>query len=140
MDDKNFGLNILSLPYQPTQWVDADQRMFDACFAILGEFVENELGTEIWHEGSEYRGYRLHSCGGNDEKAIDLWLWYKEELPELEKAVTEDVNNQFIEDPAQLLGLSQNTDYTPKYEYNHVENLCDLKLRELIELRTCLWT
>lgn len=60
-------------------WHDCDEMMFCACFAILGRYVEEELGKldEDDSEDGGYSGYRLHCEGGSDEAAIDLWIWYK---------------------------------------------------------------
>jgi hypothetical protein len=75
-------------------YCDIDERMFRACFALLGQFVELELGIENVEHALKYghhRGYRIHSLGGSDEKAIDLWLWYKFEM---EKNPNEEERNQ----------------------------------------------
>lgn len=68
--------HIIKLPIKPS-YIDVDEMMFLACFEALGDFVEYELGKkEEFSEWPTYKGYRLHS---SNEKAIDLWLWYKEE-------------------------------------------------------------
>jgi hypothetical protein len=142
--------HIISLPIAGL-WRDADERMFLACFLVLGRFVEKELGTVAWvfdGEASDlYRGYRLHSCGGNDEKAIDLWLWYKNELPALEKAyaadLTECYSGEWVTEDAGD-GLRKIVDLgrvrEPKFEHDYPETVKDQKLAELIELRRMLWT
>ncbi len=95
--------------------------MFFACFALLGEFVEHELGRLT--DGQEgHRGYRLHRAdeddGSNPErKAIDLWLWYLGErargfeppLPAIVDMIAHD-------------------------------DLYDRRLRDLIDIRLSLWT
>lgn len=106
-------------------WTDADEVMFRACFAILRRFVEWELGkpSKDWPEA--YRGYRVHSAGGHDEKAIDLWLWYKEELPKLYAEEHEAYLKQ-----------------TPGWYKidDEIEKVKSQKLAELIEMRRTLWT
>jgi hypothetical protein len=95
-------------------WHDVDEVMFHACFSLLGRFVEKELGiatVDYTLEYGHYRGYRIHAAGDRDEKAIDLWLWYKFDLPKLE----ENYNNI----------------------YNEIK---DEKLQELIDIRERLWT
>jgi len=107
---------------------DVDFRMAAACFALLGEFVEKELGAagEGAEEGNEedgdkderlWRGFRLHSMGGTDEKAIDLWLWYRDEFPKLSHVPAED-------------GLGR----------KDPDDVLDEKLGELMALRRSLWT
>lgn len=99
------------------RYADVDRRMWFACFALLGEFVEKELGRETTEDRHEdcYRGYRLHSAGGTDEKAIDLWLWY-------------------LEQKARGFEPPDGIDW-----YDH-ESACDRKLDELMALRRSLWT
>ena len=67
---------------------DVEEIMFRSCFALLRRFVEIELGT-AGEPDCMYRGYRLHSEGDPDKEAIDLWCWYKDELPKLEKAAAD---------------------------------------------------
>ncbi len=142
---KKFHILKLPLPYT---WTDADERMFVACFVILGQFVEDELGIKAWF-GSDtlYKGYRRHSDGGTDEQAIDLWLWYKNDLSALEKDYSDDIRACYSgkmvwKDAGNGLSELVDTGRTkePKYEYGHVENVKDQKLKELIELRQSLWT
>lgn len=147
---------------------DVDERMFRACFALLGSFVEVELGTKPWtsdaddesgddimpplqseavvndagsmdeagreaigasvksiRSGYMHRGYRVHSGGGTDVKAIDLWLWYKQDLPALEAEEAKD-------HAAFWSKHDNNSDY--------LSDLKDEKLRALIALRRTLWT
>jgi hypothetical protein len=107
---------------------DVDEIMFRACFALLRKYVEIELGREAWFgPDAMYRGYRLHSTGDSDKKAIDLWIWYSRVLPVLE--------------------AEENADYTGfqgKYghpnEYDVLENIKEEKLAELIRMRRTLWT
>lgn len=133
-------------------YYDIDYVMFDACFTLLGRFVERELGpmTGDCYEGYDnlYRGYRLHSAGGNDEKAIDLWLWYKHELPEIERLYAEDLRacygNDSMEfgepDAKGLRELKIRRKKEPAYPYEWPEIEKDKKLRELIDMRRYLWT
>lgn len=145
LSDPPFDFSILKLPYEPGEWRDADYRMFEACFAILGQFVEDELQRstpEDVEHNSDYRGYRLHSCGGHDEKAIDLWLWYRDELPKLEEDYVQDIRQAygdrltFNDDGS----VTHNGSGKLKYQYDFPEQVKDEKLRELIALRRSLWT
>lgn len=153
--------HVLNLGIAPGCY-DTDYRMFHACFALLGQFVEQELGRMPIDEAKaaygdnadecHYKGYRLHSCGGHDERAIDLWLWYKVELPAEERAVDEEIlelygNAKFkFTPPVDAPGLSEAVAaHIPKraaakYEHDYIENLMDDKLRQLMELRRYLWT
>jgi hypothetical protein len=152
--------HVLNLGITPG-WYDTDYRMFHACFALLGQFVEQELGRMSPDEAKaaygytadecHYKGYRLHSCGGHDEQAIDLWLWYKIELPAEERAVDAEIlelygNAKFkftstlVDEPGLSEAAAPIPKRTAKYEHDYIENLMDDKLRQLIELRRCLWT
>jgi hypothetical protein len=112
------------------RYYDIDEVMFHACFALLGRFVELELGPQSVDMEDEccYRFYRLHSCGGTDQKAIDLWLWYKEELPKLQEEYWD-----------RATGRKGRRSFEEKYGTD-LEGLKEQKLKELIELRRCLWT
>lgn len=159
--------STLSLPFAPGEWPDADERMFHACFAILSQYVESELGTEPWEcmggEDDMYRGYRLHSAdvaagegvggpeGGPspDRAAIDLWLWYRDELPALEKAYADDLHEVYKKpggmrrdelDETGHVRVTIIRNHEPKFEDDWPEKIKDAKLRELIELRQRLWT
>ena len=119
--------HIVKLDMKP-HYCDVDERMFLACFSLLGDFVEHELGKP-WKDDEDtkwseyaYRGYRLHSAGGTDEKAIDLWLWYKEDLVEMNRAYHDDYRA-----------------FHKRHGYDYIK-LKDTKLRELIDLRQTLWT
>ena len=105
---------------------DIDEVMFRACFALLRRYVEHELGTKNWYPEDPscmYRGYRVHAEGGNDEKAIDLWLWYRDDLPAL---LRED-----DADPAA---------FSAAHGIDYIENLKSEKLNRLLHLRRRLWT
>jgi hypothetical protein len=108
---------------------DADERMFHACFSILGEFVEKELGTTSQGYDKEqsrlYRGYRLHSANDRDKAAIDLWLWYRDDLPE-ETALCDR-------------NIAAMTSDNPVDHEQILQNLKDQKLRDLINIRRQLW-
>lgn len=108
---------------------DADERMFHACFSILGEFVEEELGTTSQGYDKErsrlYRGYRLHSANDRDKAAIDLWLWYRDDLPE-ETALCDR-------------NIAAMTPDNPVDHEQILQNLKDQKLRDLINIRRQLW-
>lgn len=111
-------------------WNDIDYMMFHACFTLLGRFVEGELGI-LKLDGTttnHYRGYRLHSVEGFDEKAIDLWLWYKLELPKL------------IEEENEYLDNKKWKEYNNKYGYLYVEKIQNEKMDELMKIRKWLWT
>lgn len=150
-EEKTNDRCVLHLPFEGREWVDADEVMFHACFAVLKLFVEKELGTEAWDFGGEesdmYRGFRLHSAGGTDEKAIDLWLWYRDELPALEKDYARDISEcysgEFEREPVGN-GMFRVTSFgrvrDPKYPHDWPETVKDQKLRELIDLRRTLWT
>lgn len=102
------------------RYADVDHRMFLACFALLGEFVEHELGRA--EDGEGYRGYNLHRADEEgrvnpERKAIDLWLWYVAEREG-------NFNPLFDDDPTAI---------------EH-DALYDRRLRELIDIRRALWT
>ena len=132
---------------------DVDDLMFHACFALLGRFVEKELGpfrlNNKYHcEEAHYRGYRLHSTGDDNKKAVDLWLWYKHELPEIERLYAEDLEACYGGDTLKF-GETDERGFreaiiTPraerKYPYDWPEIVKDEKLRELIDMRRSLWT
>ncbi len=113
------------------QYVDADKRMFIACFEILGDFVEKELGKcldEAAAPDTSYKGYRIHSDLGTDQRAIDLWLWYKKELPQIEKEAHE----------SKIYSVNSRVNY--KYGFSYIQNLKNEKLKELMQIRESLWT
>lgn len=145
--------STLALPFTPGEWVDADEVMFQACFTILAGFVTEELGpiADAASE-SQYRGYRVHCASGTDQQAIDLFLWYRDELPALEQDYQADLRQCFtgtittapVPGPLGAAGCRQIIDFgkvqEPKYPYDHVATVKDQKLRELIEIRQYLWT
>lgn len=99
------------------RYADIDYRMFLACFSLLQQYVEHELGKQTPDNSidsyiSFYKGYRLHSNSGSDEKAIDLYLWY----------LNEKQNNHRFD-----------THIVESIEYQE-------KLFELIKMRNTLWT
>ena len=114
---------------------DADEVIFRACFAVLGKFVEKELSPVDLNDDyplstldevdtdseNHYRGYYIQSS--TDRNAIDLWIWYKYVLPKLEEEQNDDWAN-----------------FAKTYGHHHIEDLKDTKLRELIDIRTTLWT
>lgn len=150
--------STLKLPIEPGAWRDADDRMFHACFVILGQYIEEELGTEPrpHQDGSMmHRGYRLHSAdGGGDHSkreraAIDLWLWYRNELPVLKRAYDEDVEEVYAAPGGLRYGEPDEQGRTPatvvrnrepKFPYDWPETVKDAKLRGLMDLRRYLWT
>lgn len=155
------GFDTLKLPIEPGDWRDADERMFQACFAILGQFVEDELGeADAGEEG--HRGYLLHSADieaddisglgprpSSDRTAIDLWLWYRDELPEVERAYAAELDRCYggggvmITTPSDVPGLHKVT-ICPRGEmalpHDYPETIKDEKLRQLIDMRRSLWT
>lgn len=149
---KLHGFDTLALPFEPGEWCDADERMFQACFTILGQFVEDELGREPWEctggEETMYRGYRRHFEGDGNRKAIDLWLWYRDELPVIEADYAQDMSECYsgtmITEPVGDTGMrrvvSTGRVREPKFEYEWPEIVKDTKLRELMDLRRSLWT
>lgn len=88
--------HIIDTKLDPHDFHEVDELMFHACFRILGSYVEDQLGrpTEKDHERavkSQYpyeitihRGYRVHN-DRYDPEGIDLWLWYRDELPEVKR-------------------------------------------------------
>lgn len=144
-----FGFNTLKLPYEDTQWVDADQRIFDACFTILGQYVEGELGRfEDVNSEDQYLGYMLHSSSGTDEKAIELWIWYNEYLEKIIKDSDKDYSMSYISVPENnasgpkniFAGMLNVDGFNKKYQYQEISDLMGEKLSELMEIRTGLWT
>lgn len=146
------GFDTLKLPFKPDEWRDADERIFHACFTILGQFVENELGTKPWRFGDEesemHRGYRPHFVGDDHPKAIDLWLWYRDELPKLEEDYARDLNEcysgEFKTRPVGDSGMREVVDFgrvkEPKYPHDYPDTVKHEKLAELMAIRTALWT
>jgi hypothetical protein len=131
MNDHDFS--NLRLPFTAGLWVDADERMFHACFTILGQFVEVELGAaaDAPDASTNYRDYRVHAADGFDEKAIDLWLWYRDELPRLRQTFEECVgDNRPISRKSKEIAQMENA----------LEAMKDQKLREVLALRRHLWT
>ena len=111
---------------------DDDDVLFHASFAILGNFVEVELGLigpkNKWAAAdSAYRGYRIDTLGGHNEAAIDLWFWYRQELPTL----VEMHRSQTHWEHDRSVTLSQSM---------NLEQIKDEKLRALIDIRSKLWT
>ena len=135
-------------------WIDPDERMFHACFSILGEFVEKELGpvklnSPDYRMDCQYRGYRLHSYG--DESAIDMWCWYKWDLPKEIEAHDNWLDRKYancrpiISEGSFSFTPAQEQPDDEKYETDgmqkdYIEALKDKKLRELIDMRRSLWT
>ena len=152
MVDYNF--DTLKLPYSKTEWYDADQRMFDACFTILGQFVIGELGeadmnlimkSNIKDDDTIYHGYIVRNGRGFNQKAIDLWIWYIDYLPKLEKDCNRDygrnhivINSSYFSDG----DFSSNIKYplNRKYTYKEIECIKTEKLNQLMEIRGSLWT
>ena len=107
-------------------WCDVDEVMFCACFALLGRFVEHELGiatVDYALEYGHYRGYRIHSLGGTDEAAIDLWHWYRYDLKKLYNEMDRDYHG-----------------FVKTHGRDFVENLKEEKLVQLMAMRKTLWT
>ncbi|AXH72487.1 MAG: hypothetical protein [Caudoviricetes sp.] len=115
---KKYNLNVVKLPFKNNEWVDADERIFLACFEILSKFVETELGKTNSKQNS-YRGYNLDSDRDEEKTAIDLYIWYKHELSKLS-----DENNY----------KNCNNMHT------RIENIKNDKLEQLIKIRFVLWT
>jgi len=99
---------------------DVDELIFHACFQLLGRFVEDELGKE---EGG-YKGYRVEVVGDVNQKAIDLWLFYRNHLPKLIEELENGARN-----------------YNESADHNaFVERTKNSMLLRLIEIRSSLWT
>lgn len=145
---RKIDFSKLKLPIDKDEWWDADYRMFLACFTILGQFVEEELGPANDDEDA-YRGYRLHSVDGGEPKAIDLWLWYRDELPKLIAEYNQDIQEcytgEWKTEPVEgLPGYQRIVDFgevrEPKFPHDYPEIVKDQKLKELMEIRRTLWT
>jgi hypothetical protein len=133
-------------------WTDVDDRMFHAMFTLLGDFVEKELGSFKMHPGFDfkrnYRGYNLHS---QDHAAIDLWLWYKYELPKECDAYNDYIVRKYENHPLRyeksdidgfnriVVDKRPKTSEDEKYHYRYIEDLKDKKFAELCEIRKHLW-
>ena len=85
--------------------------------------VSNDYFANPYNPYDHYCGYRLHSYGGGNEKAIDLWLWYRHQLPKL----YHDSNQNY-------------QSFLEKNGHHYIENMKDQKFKELIEMRGRLWT
>lgn len=138
----------LKLPFEPNEFVEIEERMFHACFTLLGDFVENQLGTKEWFENSNsmYRGYRCHFAGNTNEKAIDLWLWYRDELEVLEEDYARDVNEYYEDRPLKRgpgwigpVAIENPRSLELKYPYGYIKEVKSQKLTELIAMRRNLW-
>jgi len=138
---------------EPDDWCDADERIFIACFTILGQFVEEELGKHSGGPGvaepNSYRGYRRHFAdhydGTSPEKdAIDLWLWYTVELPRLEADYDADLERCFGGNDIFDVKPDGQTTIRPhgemKYPHDYPEIVKQEKLEELMKIRRGLWT
>jgi len=151
-------LTLLNI--DPTSWADTDTRMFHAMFTLLGTFVERELGkiSEEYkkeYPDCDYKGYRLHCCGGTDEKAIDLWLWYTIELPKEKEGYSEYLDRKYCDmkmvkgdGTFSFQGVDRKAEGHEKYEpederhlgFDYIEAMQDKKFMELVDLRRSLWT
>lgn len=154
MSESELDFSTLKLPFNKGDWVDADTRIFHACFAILGQYVEDELGKEPSKfgnkEGKMHRGYCIHARDGRDEKAIDLWLWYRDELPALIKDYDKDIAECFsgeVKTKAITINGVETHEIVdfikvrePKYEHNYPQIVSNQKLQELMAIRQSLWT
>lgn len=154
------GFDTLKLPLDTNEWYDADERMFQACFEVLRQFVEDELGPD--ENGDGYRGFRLHSADiepgdpsgmpprrSSDRDAIDLWLWYRDELPRVEQEYADEVHRRFGGDDVMTTVPTDNPMLREiiikpkgeaKFPYDYPEIVKDEKLGKLIALRRALWT
>ena len=148
--------HIINMKSIRGKWCDCDERMFLACFTILQSFVEDELGympklPPYGEEPSTYKGYRLHHGDEENKKAIDLYLWWRDELPKLIKEVNDDLHILYGGKREKGVPNEQGLipwicpkplteGYEPKFEYGHVENVKSQKLQELIDMRGSLWT
>jgi hypothetical protein len=149
---RHHKLTILNI--EPSTYTDPDERVFHAVFSILGNMIEDELGPfklnhPNYHIDSHYRGYNMRH--GGDETFIDMWLWYKFDLPR-EIAAYENWQDRRNEKFAMIektdeKGSKYVTFTSPipqpdddKYSYNYIEDLKQKKLVELIEMRQGMWT
>lgn len=126
-------------PFKAT-YLDYDDVMFHACFKVLDRHVELELGKD---SGSEsYRGYRQHFAGNVHEPAIDLHLWYKNELPKLIKE--ENIFWRNYVDLREGYISQEDFDTVCKnlslgFSNTSIEAIKDEKLNQLIAIRNSLW-
>lgn len=119
--------------HTPPGYRDIDDRMFHAAFALLGEFVEKELGTEPWSEETElHNGYRVHFEGPVQPQAIDLWLWYKDHV-----AGKLDPNLNHSKNYDDMTGEEELALFAAMREY---DELVEEKFDELMYIRRHLWT
>lgn len=144
-EENEFGFDNLKLPFSKTEWVDADERIFEACFTILGQFVENELGLcKKTNSPDQHLGYRLHSEGETDITAIDLWVWYKEYYNNIQNDVDKDYTLSYIKVPQSdkssvFSGMLDVKNYHKKYDDNDIHKLKNEKLSKIMEIRSELW-
>jgi hypothetical protein len=103
-------------------WCDKDHVLFFACFEILKQFVTEELGEPTNDVQETYKGFRLHSCSGSDEKAIDLYIWYRDDYPEIMRRNSLEYFHH---------------DHIDSHVVYLIENE---KLHELVNIRGSLWT
>jgi hypothetical protein len=126
-------LKILNVP--AWSWRDCDERMFHACFSLLGQFVEKELGlvtakNALTNPNEQHRGYNFIHKG--NEAIIDLWLWYKLQLP-----IEQKISNDYYDDklPKDSIAYQKH-----KEDFDYLLHLKDTKFNELMALRRSLWT
>lgn len=131
------------------RYMDTDDRMFHAMFALLGQYVEIELGpvtvdmsrqehqNEMEYQARCEQDGEPFSIGemveqtrfthrnyrlhsGCDEVPIDLWIWYKHEYPKQ------------CQNPAMWKTQEDGT--------RLIDEIKDEKLTQLFTLRRTLWT
>lgn len=115
------SMNLLKIPtLEADVWVDRDEFMLHAVFAVLVEFVDNEWDgkcepyTNDMLEGVTEESKESLSKEFKEKKELyDLYMWWKKEYPELSKDPKWHIDG-----------------YNPETE----------KLMRVLELRKYLWT
>lgn len=146
---------------------DHDYRLLHGCFAVLGEYIEHMGGMDVMAERiAELRDHPdpnapdglCESCASHEEKARDLWHWWKVLRPDRHKRASEMMMSLFgrqademFSKPDPVTGLSQyqsprwNEEEEKRYEeYRALEKQNEeddqTMLHRLIDIREGLWT
>lgn len=135
MKDKKYVVECdLPADEEGVCWTDKDRVMFHACFSILGSFVKDELGPPDDEWTSQYRGFRKHFCDEKQDRLVDLWLWYRDEYPNIVEKYARYLNLRYGGSTA------EESPEEEEFPYDYPEVVADKKLRELIDLRRAMWT
>ncbi len=87
------GRNLVSIPTLKNEYCDVDYVLIHAIFALLVKFIENEWGgvcnqyddETINYESDENAKETLRNQNKDKKELFELYLWWKNEFPELEK-------------------------------------------------------